>query len=160
MLKIIFLALLMCFGLGFGNKTTIKTNPEPVLSARTNLNSVESDEFLSYWKDEFRKDDDGNIIAICDISYLSFKDMYARYVLLDDQDKSIVDKTKDYEEGYVIKDSIKTLIDRFADMHTAQNKEKRTLDQSSSIIVIVSIAVFGMSTICVFFVLKNDNVIQ
>ena len=150
----------MCFGLGFGNKTTINTNPEPVLSARTSLNSAESDEFLSYWKDDFRKDDEGKIIAICDITYLSFKNMYARYVLLDEQDKNIVDKTADYEEGYLIKDSIKTLIDRFADMHTAQNKEKRTLDQSSSIIVIVSIAVFGMSTICVFFVLKKDNVIQ
>ena len=121
--------------------------------------SQKSDDFLTYWKEDFRKDDEGKIIPICDITYSQYTVMYGKYVELENADRLIVDATPDYEEGYTIKDSIKQLVSMHSN-HTNTRDNKRVLTKSTSIIVIVVIAVFGMSTICVFFVLKNNNIIE
>ena len=160
MLKLLFLAACMfCTFLGGSSR-----NAEPVLTIENpmqiSLVLSESEEFLQYYKEEFRKDNSGKIINICDITYASFREMYAKYIALNDEDRKVVDSNLDYEEGYTIKNSIDTLLDRFSEAQKSSSNSKRTLDQSSSIIVIVVIAVFGMSTICVFFVLKNGNIIQ
>lgn len=161
MLKFLIAILLMMFGVSGISTHHSFSSSEPVIKQNLAKISDESDEFLNYWREDFRKDEEGNIIAICDIKYASFKEMYSKYILLNDYDKSIVDATDDYEENFTIKESIKTLISRFGENNTiANNKEKRTLDQSSSIIIIVVVAVFGMSTISVFYVLKRDNIIQ
>ena len=160
MLKLFLVSLMMFFSVFSGLPTSLWPSNQRFEHHSIQLKSAASDEFISYWNDDFRKDDVGNIIPICDITYSSFKTMYSKYVLLDTSDKAIVDATPDYEEGYSIKDSIKTLVDMYGDNQNPTAKEKRTLDQKSSIIVIVTIAVFGMSTICIFFVLKRDNIIQ
>ena len=160
MLKLFLISLTMFFSLFSGLPTSLGSSNAQFEHHSIQLKSAASDGFISYWNDDFRKDDVGNIIPICDITYSSFKTMYAKYVLLDVEDKAVVDATPDFEEGYTIKDSIKTLVDMYGDSHIPAAKEKRTLDQKSSIIVIVTIAVFGMSTICIFFVLKRDNIIQ
>lgn len=160
MVKLLIATLLMFCGFLAPNKSIQQNTTEPQISHQISVKSTESDEFLSYWREDFRKDEKGEIIPVCDITYLSFKDMYSRYSLLDEESKKIINSTPDYEEGYTIRNSIDTLIDRFKATQQVNNSNKRTLDQSSSIIVIVVIAVFGMSTICVFFVLKNGNIIQ
>ena len=85
----------------------------PVLHEKVTIKSVESDEFILYWKDDFRKDENDNIIAICDISYSDYQTMYSKYVLLTSEDRQIVDATPDYESGYTIKDSIKELVGNY-----------------------------------------------
>ena len=132
----------------------------PVLQEKVHILSSESDEFLSYWKDDFRKDDNGNIISICDISYQDYTVMYSKYVALNSSDKLIVDKTPDYEANYTILDSIKELVRIYGNKRKDNQAERATLNQSSTIAIIVVIAVFGMSVICVFFVMKNTNLIQ
>ena len=119
--------------------------------------SVESDDFLTYWKEDFRKNEQGEIVAICDITYSSYKEMYERYIALSQEDREVINATSDYEEGYKIADSIKQLISMFSS--TPKQNERMVLDQKTTIIIVVSVAVFGMSAICVFFVFKNNKFI-
>ena len=160
MLKRLFAFLLLLAPLTFGGFKHETQANMPFLQEKYIKKSVESDGFISYWKEDFRKDEAGNLIAICDITYNSYKEMYAKYVLLSKTDREIVNSTPDYEEGYTIEDSIKELIRIHANHSPQKDTERRTLNQSSTIIIIVVIAVFGMSTICVFFVLKNNKIIK
>lgn len=152
--------LLLLMPLTFASFNHVSNQNNEVLPVKSIRRSAESDNFLSYWRDDFRKDDKGEIIAICDITYNSYREMYDKYVLLTNDDRKTVNSTPDYEEGYTIEDSIKELIRIHANHTNTKQAERRTLDQSSTIIIIVAIAVFGMSTICVFFVLKNNKIIQ
>lgn len=122
-------------------------------------NTPQTTEFITYWKEDFRKDENGEIISICDITLASYNEMYDKYVLLDDESRTEVNATPDYEEGYTIKDSIKVLVDRFTDTSKEENK-KPTLSNSSTIIIIVVVAVFGMTVISIFFALKNGKIIK
>lgn len=160
MFKKIFAFLLLLAPLTFGSFSRVSSQKMPVLQEKLVKKSAESNDFLSYWMDDFRKDDNGQIIPICDITYNSYREMYGKYILLSNDDRKTVNLTPDYEEGYTIEDSIKELIRIHGSHHNTKPAERRTLNQSSTIIIIVVIAVFGMSTICVFFVLKNNNIIQ
>lgn len=117
-------------------------------------NSAESDAFIDYWKNTFRTK------PTCDITYEEFLVMIQKYRALSSQDKAIVDATDDVEPGYKIKDVIQTLINRFYKLDPKDAEKKDTLDKSTTIIIVVSVAVFGMSTISVFFMLKNRKVIN
>ena len=160
MLKKLFAFLLLLAPLTFGSFSHDLPQNTPVLQEKFVKRSIESDSFVSYWMNDFRKDANDQIINICDISYNSYREMYGKYVLLSNDDRKIVNLTPDYEEGYTIEDSIKELIRIHGNHQNTKPAERRTLNQSSTIIIIVVIAVFGMSTICVFFVLKNNNIIQ
>ena len=123
------------------------------------IKSSESDEFINYWQNDFRKREDGTIIPICDISKDDFTMMYySHYSPLSEQDKKIVNATNDFEEGYTIKDSINQLAAMYAN-HNNDNG-KSNLDQSTGIIVVVSIAIFGVSTISIFFIFKQKKFIK
>ena len=160
MLKLLF-ALLTLFVplLGSSASNSFEQKSE-VLHAKMDIKSAESDDFLSYWRDDFRKDNQGKLIAICDITYAEYMSMYEKYATLNESDRNIINSTADYEEGYTIKDSIKELIRIYSGKKQNSEGERRTLNQSSTIAVIVVIAVFGMSVICVFFVMKNVNLIK
>ena len=160
MLKLL-LTLLTLFAplLGSSTSNSFEQKSE-VLHVKMDIKSAESDEFLSYWRDDFRKDDQGKLIAICDITYAEYMSMYEKYATLNESDRNIINSTADYEEGYTIKDSIKELIRIYSGKKQNSEGERRTLNQSSTIAVIVVIAVFGMSVICVFFVMKNVNLIK
>ena len=150
--------LLMSIGLFASPK--IDNNPQKSVFCveKSVYRTPQSEEFLTYYKEDFRKDDKGEIIPICDITYASYKEMYNKYIALSVEERTEVNNTPDYEEGYKIEDSIKTLIGMYA---TAPKQNNRmTLDQSTTIIAVVVVAVFGMSTICVFFVLKNNKIIE
>ena len=160
MIKALIVSILMFFPLLFGgNISHVSQNNQPFEQeiAKKMLNS---NEFITYWMNDFRLDDEGQRIAICDITYNEYTIMYSKYAELNNADRTVVDNTPDYEEGYTIKDSILELVRIHGNMNRKQEETKQTLNQSTTIIIIVVIAVFGMSTICVFFVLKNNNVIQ
>lgn len=124
------------------------------------LKSAESDEFITYWKNDFRKDSSGKIIDICNISKESFLNMYyGHYAILSSGAKAEVNAHQDYEEGYTIKDSISQL----ASMYSTNNQNVSVgskLDQPTSIIIVISVAVFGVSTICIFFIFKQNKLIE
>ena len=155
-----FLLPLLLLSLGSFSGTNIDNSPQNTdFPAQKSIKRSESsDNFVNYWKEDFRKDDEGNVVAICDITYGDYKEMYGKYISLIESDRTIVNATADYEEGYKIEDSIKTLIGMYSS--APKQNERMTLDQKTTIAVVVSIAVFGMSTICVFFVLKNNKIID
>lgn len=160
MLKKLFAFLLLLAPLTFGSFNHVSSQNNLVLQEKSLKIGTKSENFISYWKEDFRKDDNDQIIPICDITYNSYREMYSKYILLDTTDRKTVNSTPDYEEGYTIEDSIKELIRIHGGHSDTKPNERRTLNQSSTIIIIVVIAVFGMSTICVFFVLKNNKIIQ
>ena len=128
------------------------------------VNSVQirdnSDDFISYWKNDFRKNEKGEIIPICDITKEQFNAMYYdHYVQLTISERAVVNAVEDYEEGYTIKDSI----DQLASMYTngkSKTNTRSNLDQPTSIIVVVSIAIFGMTSISIFFIFKQKKFIK
>ena len=160
MLKTLLATLLLFSPCVAGSFNSNFNKESPNLLEKIEIKSVESDGFLTYWREDFRKDEQGEIIPICNIKYQEYSVMYSRYVTLSSEDKIVVDATPDYEEGYTIKDSIKELVRLHGSKRNSTNEERRTLDQSSTITIIVVIAVFGMSVICIFFVMKNTNLIQ
>ena len=160
MLKLLFALLTIfipCISSVSSNEFTQKNE---VLHAKFEIKSVESDAFLTYWRDDFRKDDEGKLIAICNITYADYSSMYEKYAALNESDRNTINATADYEEGYTIKDSIKELVRIHGGKKQNNEADRRTLNQSSTITIIVVIAVFGMSVICVFFVMKNTNLIK
>ena len=157
-LKYILLSLLLIpvFSLGFCGE---KAQNNGLLPRKSIENPSESEVFIAYWQEDFRKDDEGNLISICDITYDSYKEMYGKYTVLSDAARNEVDETPDFEEGYTIKDSIKELVNRYEKTVDDTNK-KPTLNHKSTIIIVIVVAVFGMSVICVFVALKNGKIIK
>ena len=155
MLKGLLLGLLSLFPLAFnGNSQNYPQKPD-FLVQKSIIRSTLSDNFLTYYREDFRQN---GTIAICDITYQSFKEMYDKFIALDKDDQNIVKTSADFEEGYTIGDSIQTLLTRFSPSIVPE--EKTSLKQSNTIILVIVIAVFGMSTISVFFVFKNDKLID
>ena len=160
MIKTLLASLLLFAPVISGSFNSDNLQNNPVLQEKVDIKSSESESFVSYWKDEFRKDSGGNIIPVCDITYESYSVMYSKYVALDKGDRSEVDATPDYEDGYTIKDSIVELTKIHGKKSNSSKQEKQTLNQSSAITIVVVVAVFGMSVICLFYVMKNKNLIK
>ena len=160
MLKTIFTSLLLFAPVVSSSFCGDNLENTPVLQEKIDIKSVESDEFLSYWQNDFRKDDNDDIIPICDIKYEDYTVMYTKYAALNNVDREIIDSTPDYEDGFTIKDSIVELVRIYGKRKNTSDLQKHTLNQSSAITIIVVIAVFGMSVICLFYVMKNNNLIQ
>ena len=120
-------------------------------------NSAETDEFLNYWSNDFRKDH----ISVCDITYESYKIMYSKFFALSESDRNYVSNLIDPmdESGtYTIGQVIEELANRFK--AKPQENNRRTLDQKTTIIIVVVVAVFGMTTISILFILKNNKLIK
>ena len=159
-MKSLFLGLAMLFTLLSGGFTCSKTNNSIQIKEQTVQIHDESNDFITYWKEDFRKNSDGSIIAICDISKDKFIEMYySHYAPLTAEQKRVVNATSDYEEGYTIKDSITQLANMYSNHHASSNT-RSNLDQPTSIIIVVSIALFGMSTISIFFIFKQKKFID
>lgn len=156
--------LVLIFGLFFSLFTAPKNEFNYQKEPEIAVNSVQimdaADDFITYWREDFRLDDKGNVIAICDITKEDFREMYYNhYIQLSATDRTRVNKIKDYEEGYTIKDSI----DQLAKMYISGKSDsdnKSNLDQPTSIIIVVSIAIFGMTSISIFFIFKQEKFIQ
>lgn len=121
------------------------------------LRSSESDNFISYWNNDFRV----NNPKVCDITSDAFYPMYDRYIALSKEDRQIVNSTIDnLEPDYTIGDIIKTLVGKFYPNNKKSKNEKKKLDQSAIIIIAVVVALVGATSISILFILKNQKVIK
>ena len=110
--------------------------------------------FLNYWNLYVRPEADSDI---CEISKETFYKVSALYKSLSDDDLNIVNATTD-KGGAKIKDSMKELNRRFASATPSQQKEE--WNQRGAITLIIVIAVIGMTSITIFFLLKTKKIIQ
>lgn len=121
-------------------------------------NSTESSEFLEYWYSDFRQ------TPTCDVTYPKFKEMYGKYTPLSYEDKIEVNaKPADLEMNgnqYTIGDVITTLVNKFNSVNDGGDDKKQKLDQSTMIAIVSGVAIFGISTILVFYILKSKKIIK
>lgn len=120
------------------------------------LRSAQSDEFISYWTNDFRV----QWPAVCDITRDAYQDMYSRYEPLSKEDKATVNAAPDIENGVTIGQVIKTLTQKYYPNNNKAKNEKKKLDQSAIIIIAVVVALVGATSISILFILKNQKVIK
>ncbi len=110
--------------------------------------------FINYWKKEIRPAEESNI---CDITRSQYEYVRELYLNLIPTDKEIVDAYED-AAGVSIKDSIKELNRHFGE--PSGSKETEEWNQTGAITLIIIIAVIGMTSITVFFLLKTKQIIE
>ena len=111
--------------------------------------------FIKYWNDEIRPQDKE---SICDITQAEFNKIYGMYSKLLLSDKKVVDNYVD-AAGAKIGDSMATLVNMFKIVKPSNNKTAEW-NQSGAITLIIIISVIGMTSICVFFLLKTKQIIN
>lgn len=110
--------------------------------------------FINYWNDIVRPDTE---ISICDMTKSDFQALYALYTGLSLSERNKVDATLD-KAGEKIGDSMKVLINQFK---SSQPSQKTTeWKQSGALTFIIIVAVIGMTSICVFFLMKTKQIIS
>ena len=110
--------------------------------------------FISYWNEEIRPEENTNI---CNITQQTFSKVYNLYKALETNDKNFVDAYED-KGGAKIKDSMKELIAIFAEPSGSQKNDE--WNQTGAITLIIVIALIGMTSITVFFLLKTKKIID
>lgn len=110
--------------------------------------------FINYWNKEIRPTKETNI---CDISKAKFNEVYSLYKGLDTEDLKVVDNYVDLD-GAKIVDSMKQLVNLFAETHPSQKNDE--WNQTGAITLIIFIAVLGMTSITIFFLLKTKHLID
>ena len=110
--------------------------------------------FIYYWNTQIRSEENTNI---CNITRDQFSYVYGLYKNLVKADLDFVDAYEDLA-GAKISDSMKELITIFSE-NSSQNK-KDEWNQTGAITLIIVIAVIGMTSITVFFLLKTKNIIH
>ena len=111
--------------------------------------------FINYWDEKIRPTAE---TSICDdVNSTTFQEMYAYYRALSDEEKEAVNKYQD-KAGAKIKDSIKELETHF--LGPNQTNKTEEWNQTGAITLIIFIAVIGMTSITIFFLLKTRNIIQ
>ena len=110
--------------------------------------------FINFWNTYIRPEANSDI---CEISKETFYKVSALYKSLSDDDLNVVNATTD-KGGAKIKDSMKELNRRFANATPTQPKEE--WNQRGAITLIIVIAVIGMTSITIFFLLKTKKIIQ
>ncbi len=119
------------------------------------LNFYACDEgFINYWYDNVRSNAE---ISICDMSKADFQALYALYSNLSLSERERVDKEKDIA-GEKIGESMTVLINQFKTPQSSQPKNE--WKQSGALTFIIIVAVIGMTSICVFFLLKTKQIIS
>ena len=110
--------------------------------------------FINFWDLYIRPESSSDI---CEISKETFYKVSALYKSLSDNDLNVVNATTD-KGGAKIKDSMKELNRRFASATPTQPKEE--WNQRGAITLIIVVAVIGMTSITIFFLLKTKKIIQ
>ena len=110
--------------------------------------------FINFWNKEVRPTSETNI---CDITKDTYNYIRELYSSLNSEDKEVVDAHKDLA-GSTIKDSIKELNRHFAAPDGANKTEE--WNQTGAITLILIIAVIGMTSITIFFLLKTKQIIK
>lgn len=120
-----------------------------------NINYYACDEgFINYWNEKVRTSAE---VSICDMSKSDFQALYALYSNLSLTDRKTVDETKDIANER-IGESMAVLINQFKTPQSSQPKNE--WKQSGAITFIIIVSVIGMTSICVFFLLKTKQIIS
>ena len=110
--------------------------------------------FINYWNKEIRPDKD---INICNIGEEKYNKVYKLYRQLFDDDLASVNEYVDVSDAK-IKDTMKTLVEYYDQGSSAKKTEE--WNQTGAITLIIFIAIIGMTSITIFFLLKTRNIIQ
>ena len=126
------------------------------LTFNGNVSFYEYDEgFINYWDEYVRPNSSSDICDIGKSAYLTLKNKYNSLL---SNDRIVVDAYKD-KAGQTIRSSMLYLADYFNSSNNS-NGSQTTLNQDTTIGLIVSIAIFGMTTISIFYLLKRKNIIS
>ncbi len=121
----------------------------------SNVSFYQVDEgFINYWNTNIRPSENTNI---CDITREKFSTVYGLYNHLIKSDLDIVNNYVDLANAK-ISDSMKELINVFSESGSQTKKDE--WNQTGAITLIIIIAVIGMTSITVFFLLKTKNIIH
>ena len=150
LLPLLFIPLLF----SFSNKTAILAESFSLELVTINLNDSEHP-FLDLWVDFRNKHP-----KVCDISKEDFKEIYAAYLVLSNEEKAYVNAQGDVEEGYTIGQIMRTLVNMHYPNNNKVKEEKKKLEQSSIIVIAIVVALVGASAISVLYILKNNKVIK
>lgn len=115
--------------------------------------------FLNYWSEYIRPNIDGSICNVTKEHYVKMKSLYSglnKFEFITD-DLENVNKTKDGTG--TIGDSIEFLNNYFGGSSRSKTIEKE-ISQSVMITLILIIASFGMTSIGLFYILKDKKVIK
>ena len=116
----------------------------------------ENDEgFINYWNDVVRTSED---IDVCKMSKEDFIFLKEKYDSLSLNDKLIVDGHID-RANQKIKDTMEYL-KKYFEADSSKTKTKSNLPQDMTLGIIVGVAIFGMTTISIFYLLKKQGIIS
>ena len=110
--------------------------------------------FINYWNEKVRTSAE---VSICDMSKSDFQALYALYSNLSLTDRKTVDESKDIANEK-IGESMAVLINQFKTPQSSQPKNE--WKQSGAITFIIIVSVIGMTSICIFFLLKTKQIIS
>ena len=120
------------------------------------VNEYACDEgFLNYWTTYIRPNIDGSICNVQKNDYLRMKELFMN---LSNYDRQIVSNTNDGSGS--IAASITYLDRHFSDSPQGGNNKEKEISQSVMITLILIIASFGMTSIGLFYFLKDKKVIE
>lgn len=112
--------------------------------------------FINLWDDEVRPNADSDI---CSMSKERFKEIKTKYDSLNSEDRACVNEYKD-KANQSIEDTMEYLSKYYSDEQKNANEVKKNLPQDMTIGIIVSVAIFGMTTISIFYILKQQKIIS
>ena len=112
--------------------------------------------FINYWNTNIRPTPE---FDVCSIGKDGFMTLKAMYEALGAKDKTYVDAYKDKADAK-ISETMSYLSKYFEDNKENSNGANSFLSQDVTLGLIVSIAIFGMTTISIFYLLKKRDIIS
>lgn len=112
--------------------------------------------FINYWNDAIRPTSSSDVCLMSKEDYTILKSMYDS---LTAADKLVVNTYLD-KANQTIEDTMVYLSKYFSNENKSNNQPKKNLPQDMTIGIIVSVAIFGMTTICIFYILKRQGIIK
>lgn len=110
--------------------------------------------FINLWDDIVITD------SVCDVIKEKYETLYSYYINLSVNDRLVVDQYK-FDSS-----KIYTIAQGMAELNSLYGEEKpsaptsKDLNQNTTIIFVVAIAIIGMTSICVFYSFKNNELIS
>ena len=111
--------------------------------------------FISYWNENVRQNKD---TSLCDIKYENYLYIKNLYSSLNEVDKAVVDAYQD-KSDISIKDSI-SFLNSYFNPDTTPSNQSDELKQGTTLRLVIYIAIFGLTSICIFFLLKTKKIID
>lgn len=109
--------------------------------------------FINYWNKYVRVDENSNI---CNITNEIYEKVSSLYESLDMADYERVNAYKD-ASGETIEDSMEYLDDLF---NQEEKPKQEELPKDTTLALVIVIAIFGMSSIAIFYLLKKKEIID